>query len=99
MSSSTVSDIKPGIALGSWAAFKRDGGVMVMGYLVLTEDEVEPVMMKLQEGGIHESAVHNHVPAAYVASRISSNLKGRTKQFGWLQASATRFSLLSATSA
>jgi hypothetical protein len=34
---------------------------MVMGDLVLTEDEVEPVMMKLQEGGIHESALHNHL--------------------------------------
>ena len=34
---------------------------MVMGDLVLTEDEVEPVMMKLQEGGIHESAIHNHL--------------------------------------
>lgn len=29
-------------------------GTMVMGDLVLTEDEVEPVMMKLPEGGIHE---------------------------------------------
>src|SRR5450755_2612159 len=55
-------EIKPGRGLGSWAAFKRDGGgAMVMGDLVLTEDEVEPVMMKLQEGGIHESAVHNHL--------------------------------------
>jgi hypothetical protein len=55
-------DIKPGFALGSWAAFKRDGSVaMVMGDLVLTEDEVEPVMLKLQEGGIQESAVHNHL--------------------------------------
>jgi len=55
-------DIKPGLALGSWAAFKRDGeGAMVMGDLVLTEDEVEPVMMKLQEDGISESAVHNHL--------------------------------------
>ena len=55
-------DIKPGLALGSWAAFKRDGGgAMVMGDLVLTENEVQPVMMKLQEGGIHESAVHNHL--------------------------------------
>src|SRR5580693_4382316 len=54
--------IKFGLALGSWAAFKRDGsGAMVMGDLVLTEDEVEPVMMKLQQGGIHESAVHNHL--------------------------------------
>jgi hypothetical protein len=55
-------DIKAGLALGSWAAFKWDGGgAMVMGDLVLTEDEVELVMMKLQEGGIHESAVHNHL--------------------------------------
>ena len=55
-------DIKPGLALGSWAAFKSDGGgAMVMGDLVLTEDDVEPVMMKLQEGGILESAVHNHL--------------------------------------
>ena len=55
-------DIKPGLALGSWAAFKRDGGAaMVMGDLVLTEDEVEPVMRKLQEGGIDESAIHNHL--------------------------------------
>lgn len=55
-------DIKPGLALGSWVAFKRDsGGAMVMGDLVLTEDEIEPVMMKLQEGGIQESAIHNHL--------------------------------------
>jgi len=55
-------ELKPALALGSWIAFKQDGaGAMVMGDLVLTEDEVEPVMMKLQEGGIHESAVHNHL--------------------------------------
>lgn len=54
--------IKPALALGSWAAFKKDAsGAMVMGDLVLTEDELEPVMMKLQEAGIHESAVHNHL--------------------------------------
>jgi Domain of Unknown Function (DUF1259) len=55
-------DIKPALALGSWVAFKQSsGGAMVMGDLVLTEDEIEPVMMKLQEAGIHESAVHNHL--------------------------------------
>jgi hypothetical protein len=44
-------EIRAGLALGSWAAFKRDGsGAMVMGDLVLTEDEVEPVMTKLQDG-------------------------------------------------
>ena len=55
-------DIKPALALGSWAAFKRDGRTaMVMGDLVLTEDEIEPVMKKLQEGGIEETALHNHL--------------------------------------
>ena len=55
-------EVKPGLALGSWAAFKRDGAdAMVMGDLVLTEEEVEPVMLKLQEGGVQESALHNHL--------------------------------------
>ena len=55
-------EVKPGLALGSWLAFKQDGSrAMVMGDLVLTEDEVEPVMMKLQTEGIHESALHNHL--------------------------------------
>src|SRR5215468_12333585 len=54
--------IKPGLALGSWSAFKQmTGGAMVMGDLVLTEDEVQPVMSKLKEGGIEEAAIHNHL--------------------------------------
>ena len=54
--------IKPGLALGSWVAFKKMGAeAMVMGDLVLSEDEVEPVMMKLQENGIEQTALHNHV--------------------------------------
>jgi hypothetical protein len=54
--------IKPGLALGSWVAFKKMGSdAMVMGDLVLSEDEVEPVMMKLQQGGIEQTALHNHV--------------------------------------
>ena len=54
--------IKPGLALGGWTAFLQTGhGAMVMGDLVLTEDEVGPVMRKLQEGGVEISAVHNHL--------------------------------------
>jgi hypothetical protein len=54
--------IKPALALGSWVAFKKMGDhAMVMGDLVLTEDEVNPVMMKLQQGGIEQTALHNHV--------------------------------------
>src|ERR1700758_1550099 len=55
-------EIESALALGSWAAFMKDGNAaMVMGDLVLTESEIEPVMAKLQEGGIQESAVHNHL--------------------------------------
>ncbi len=54
--------IAPGLALGSWAAFKKMGSeTMLMGDLVLTEDEVEPVMLKLQQEGIEQTAIHNHL--------------------------------------
>jgi hypothetical protein len=36
-------------------------GAMVMGDLVLAEDEVGPAMLKLQQGGIEQTALHNHV--------------------------------------
>ncbi len=54
--------IRPTLALGSYLAFQsmgRDG--MVMGDLVLTQDEVNPVMKKLVEGGIEITALHNHL--------------------------------------
>src|SRR2546429_4791458 len=54
--------LKPALALGSWVAFKKMGNdAMVMGDLVLTEDEVTPVLTKLQEGGVEQTALHNHV--------------------------------------
>ncbi|HKW75603.1 MAG TPA: DUF1259 domain-containing protein [Terriglobales bacterium] len=54
--------IKPGLALGSWAAFKTAGNqAVVMGDLVLKEDEVQPVIQKLQAGGIEITALHNHL--------------------------------------
>jgi hypothetical protein len=55
-------ELKPALALGSWVAFKKMGSMtMVMGDLVLTEDEVTAVLTKLQEGGVEETALHNHV--------------------------------------
>jgi len=55
-------ELKPALALGSWVAFKKVGAMtMVMGDLVLTDDEVSPVLTKLQEGGVEITAVHNHV--------------------------------------
>jgi len=54
--------IKPGLALGSWAAFAgTDDNAMVMGDLVLLEDELNPVMDKLRSSGFEITAVHNHL--------------------------------------
>src|ERR1700747_2251381 len=55
-------ELKPGFALGSWLAFEKMGDQgMVMGDLVLTMDEVAPVMTKLAAGGIEITALHNHL--------------------------------------
>jgi hypothetical protein len=55
-------ELKPGFALGGWLAFEKMGNEgMVMGDLVLTENEVNPVMTKLAAGGIEVTALHNHL--------------------------------------
>jgi hypothetical protein len=54
--------IKPGLALGSWVAFSgTNDKAMVMGDLVLLQDEVNPVMKKLRAAGFEITAVHNHL--------------------------------------
>jgi Domain of Unknown Function (DUF1259) len=54
--------VKPTLALGSWVAFSGTGqDAMLMGDLVLAEDEVSPVMLALQENGLQVTALHNHI--------------------------------------
>jgi Domain of Unknown Function (DUF1259) len=55
--------VKPTLALGSWVAFKQvsDTDAMLMGDLVLVESEIGPVVGQLQEGGIEQTALHNHL--------------------------------------
>src|SRR5438552_985934 len=54
--------LKAGFALGSWADFSSMGSHSdVMGDLVLTENEIGPVMQKLIDSGIEITALHNHV--------------------------------------
>jgi hypothetical protein len=61
--------IKPTLALGGWLAFKSMGtDAMVMGDLVLAEDEINPVMAKLLAGGVTVTAVHNHLLRAQPAT-------------------------------
>src|SRR6185437_7382842 len=61
--------IKPALALGGWVAFKpMHGEAMVMGDLVLLESEISPVMLKMIEGGLDITAVHNHLLRASPAT-------------------------------
>ena len=54
--------LKPGFALGGWVAFEPMGDkAMMMGDLVLTENEVNPVMSKLLAEGLQVTALHNHL--------------------------------------
>jgi len=61
--------IKPALALGGWTAFKpAHGGAMMMGDLVLLENEITPVMTAAIENGLEITAIHNHVLRANPAT-------------------------------
>src|SRR3978361_491693 len=61
--------IKPALALGGWVAFKpMHGEAMVMGDLVLLETEINPVMLKMIDGGLEITAGHNHLLRARPAT-------------------------------
>lgn len=61
--------LKPGFALGGWLAFEPSGDqALVMGDLVMTQDEINPVMKKLEESGIQITALHNHLLRAEPAT-------------------------------
>jgi Domain of Unknown Function (DUF1259) len=54
--------VKAGFALGSYAAFKQIGDhAMVMGDLVLLDQEVPAVLSGLFAGGLEVTAIHNHL--------------------------------------
>ena len=54
--------VRAGFALGSYAAFKQMGDqAMVMGDLVLLDQEIPAVMSGLFSGGLEVTAVHNHL--------------------------------------
>ncbi|MDQ6691089.1 MAG: DUF1259 domain-containing protein [Gemmatimonadota bacterium] len=54
--------LKPALALGSWVAFQRiSDHAEVMGDLVLLESEVAEVMGSLQQNGVEQTALHNHL--------------------------------------
>ncbi len=55
--------LKPAFALGGRVAFAKMGrDAVVMGDLVLTQSEVNPVMSRLFDSGIEVTALYNHLP-------------------------------------
>lgn len=55
--------VAPALSLGSWVAFARtpDGQTMLMGDLVVTEDELASVTDAVQAGGLQQTALHKHL--------------------------------------
>ena len=60
----TIADhvkMTPPLGLTAWAAFQKMGDhTMVMGDIVLTEDQVNPVMSAALDNGLEVTALHNH---------------------------------------
>lgn len=54
--------MSPFLGFSSWAAFTPNphGGLMVMGDVVLLEDEVNPAMSAALDAGLEVTALHNH---------------------------------------
>ena len=53
--------LTPPLGLTSWAAFQKAGDhTMVMGDMVLLEDQVNPVMSVALDNGLAVTALHNH---------------------------------------
>lgn len=54
--------LDPFLGLTSWAAFTetKPGATMVMGDIVLFEDEVNPIMSAALKAGLSVTALHNH---------------------------------------
>jgi len=55
--------LDPGMELGAEANFKDAGSgkALAIGEMPLTEDELQPMIDKLQQGGIEETALHKHL--------------------------------------
>ena len=54
--------IKPALALINWAGFIKSGSTAVTyGDLVVLDDEINPVISKLEDSGIELSGLHNHL--------------------------------------
>jgi hypothetical protein len=53
--------IIPAMGLGTWVDFARsNNGIMIMGDIVLTENDLHPVQQEVIKQGLSITAIHNH---------------------------------------
>ena len=54
--------MQPFVGLSTWVAFRHGGraDMILMGDIVVFEDEINPVMSELLDGGVSVTALHNH---------------------------------------
>jgi hypothetical protein len=81
--------IKPALSLVGWAGFIKSGSTAITyGDLVLLEDEINPVISKLEEGGVDSSAATS-VPDFVIAKiakptvAISDKVRVNLEKFVW----------------
>jgi hypothetical protein len=68
--------LKPGFALGGWVAFEPMGDkAMMMGDLVLTQSEINPVMSKLLAEGLQVTAIAGTGDPAQLAQLVRTGLE------------------------
>src|SRR5258705_6613794 len=69
--------VAPALALGAWAGFAGESNAAtMMGDLVLTTDEVKPVLAELANQRIGVTAIHNHVAGAPQVSYVHFHADG-----------------------
>jgi hypothetical protein len=69
--------VAPALALGAWAGFAVEpNAATVMGDLVLSPDEVKPVLAELASQHIDVSAIHNHVVGEPQVTYVHFHVEG-----------------------
>ena len=91
--------ITPPMGLTSWAAFKHIGThTVVMGDMVLREDQVNPVLSVALDNGLEVTALHNHL--AFETPRIMfMHIGGMGSEAGLAEAVGKVFARINETAA
>jgi hypothetical protein len=53
--------VSPALALGAWAGFSGTPDATMMGDLVVTAEELKPVLAELTRQRVDVTAIHNHL--------------------------------------